>query len=97
MFQVKLHCPAALPVQFSVSYLVQGHAVTASLPGFPDLGQVPYNSCPTSNTESDSSSELITHASPGRLPIGKRVEFGEVVHVLRAMLIPGTKAALLPR
>jgi hypothetical protein len=47
MFQVKLHCPAALPVQFSVSYLFQGHTVTASLPGFPDLGQVPYSGCGT--------------------------------------------------
>jgi hypothetical protein len=25
---------------------MQGHAVTASLPGFPDLGQVPYSGCP---------------------------------------------------
>ena len=63
-FQVKLHCPAPLPVEFSLGYLVQGHTVIASLPGFPDLGQVPYSGCPPPNTESDSSSELITHA-PG--------------------------------
>ena len=45
-FRVQVRCPAPYPVQFSVGYLMQGHAVTASLPGFPDLGQVPYSGCP---------------------------------------------------
>jgi hypothetical protein len=45
-FQVQLRCPAALPVQFAVGYVAQGHSVTASLPGFPDLGQVTYTGCP---------------------------------------------------
>jgi hypothetical protein len=45
-FTVQLHCPGPLPVQFSVGYLVQSHSVTASLPGFPDLSQVPYSGCP---------------------------------------------------
>src|SRR5262249_54025731 len=45
-FKVQRHCPAADPVQFSVGYLVQGKSVAVSLPGFPDLGQVPYSGCP---------------------------------------------------
>jgi hypothetical protein len=45
-FKVQLHCPAADPVQFSVGYLVQGRSVSVSLPGFPDLSQVPYSGCP---------------------------------------------------
>jgi hypothetical protein len=44
-FTVQLRCPAAMPVQFSVGYQVQGKTVTASLPGFPDLSQVPYSGC----------------------------------------------------
>ena len=44
-FTVQLRCPAAMPVQFSVGYQVQGKPVTASLPGFPDLSQVPYSGC----------------------------------------------------
>jgi hypothetical protein len=36
----------ALPVQFAVGYVAQGHSATASLPGFPDLGQVTYTGCP---------------------------------------------------
>jgi hypothetical protein len=39
-------CPAPLPVQFTIGYLAAGHSLTASLPGFPDLGQVPYTGCP---------------------------------------------------
>ena len=39
-------CPAPLPVQFAVVYQVQGRSATESLPGFPDLGQVPYTGCP---------------------------------------------------
>lgn len=49
-FKVQLHCPAPLPVQFSVGYALQGHTVTASLPGFPDLSQVPYTGCPSTGT-----------------------------------------------
>jgi len=45
-FKVQLRCPAAYPVQFSVGYLVQGKSVAVSLPGFPDLSQVPYSGCP---------------------------------------------------
>jgi hypothetical protein len=57
-FQVKPRCPAAYPVQFTVDFLAQGHRATASLPGFADLGQVPYSGCPAStaastNTEAD--------------------------------------------
>jgi hypothetical protein len=45
-FTVKVACPATLPVQFTVGYLAQGRSATASLPGFPDLGDVPYAGCP---------------------------------------------------
>ena len=45
-FSVKVGCPGALPVQFTISYLGQGRSLTASLPGFSDLGQVPYTGCP---------------------------------------------------
>jgi hypothetical protein len=44
-FTVKDECPGPLPVEFSVGYLVQGKPATASLPGFPDLSQVPYSGC----------------------------------------------------
>jgi len=44
-FTVKEACPGPLPVQFSVGYLLQGKAASASLPGFPDLSQVPYSGC----------------------------------------------------
>ena len=46
-FTVKEQCPGPLPVEFSVGYLVQGKSATASLPGFPDLTQVPYSGCGT--------------------------------------------------
>ena len=39
-------CPAPLPVQFAVGYQVAGRSAIASLPGFPDLGAVPYTGCP---------------------------------------------------
>jgi hypothetical protein len=46
-FAVKEKCPGPVPVQFSVAFLVRGKPGTASLPGFPDLGQVPYSGCGT--------------------------------------------------
>jgi hypothetical protein len=45
-FQVQDTCPAPYPVQFKVRYLAGGHTATASLPGFADLGGVPYSGCP---------------------------------------------------
>jgi hypothetical protein len=39
-------CPAPLPVQFAVGYQVADRSATANLPGFPDLGGVPYTGCP---------------------------------------------------
>jgi hypothetical protein len=45
-FKVQVRCPGPIPVQFSVGYLAQGKSATESLPGFPDLGQVPYSGCP---------------------------------------------------
>jgi len=46
--QVLVACPAPLPVQFAVSYTYAGQAAAADLPGFPDLGQVPYTGCRSS-------------------------------------------------
>jgi hypothetical protein len=45
-FKVLRGCPGPLPVEFKVEYDSNGQTATASLPGFPDLGQVPYGSCP---------------------------------------------------
>jgi hypothetical protein len=46
-FKVQMHCPAGAHAQFIVGYLVQGKPASASLPGFPDLSQVPYSGCGT--------------------------------------------------
>jgi hypothetical protein len=43
--QVLVACPAPLPVQFAVSGTYAGETATIILPGFPDLGQVPYTGC----------------------------------------------------
>jgi hypothetical protein len=43
--QVLVACPAPIPVQFAVGYTYAGQAATVNLPGFPDLGQVPYTGC----------------------------------------------------
>ena len=50
-FKVQLSCPGFAPVQFSIRYLAQGKPATASLPGFPDLGQVPYSGCPPPSSD----------------------------------------------
>lgn len=44
-FQVLVRCPHPLPVQFTVGYEEQGRPAAIRLPGFPDLGQVPYTGC----------------------------------------------------
>jgi len=38
-------CPGPLPVQFTVDYSWAGVAASVHLPGFSDLGQVPYTGC----------------------------------------------------
>lgn len=43
--QVLVACPGPLPVQFTVNYTYAGQAAIVTLPGFPDLGQVPYTGC----------------------------------------------------
>lgn len=43
--QVLVACPAPFPVQFAVSYTYAGKTATVNLPGFVDLGQVPYTGC----------------------------------------------------
>ena len=45
-FKVLVKCPGPLPVQFTVDYDQLGREATIRLPGFDDLGQVPYASCP---------------------------------------------------
>ena len=47
-FKVLMKCPGPLPVQFTVDYASSGQPAAASLPGFPDLSQVPYTGCPAS-------------------------------------------------
>jgi hypothetical protein len=44
-FQVLVRCPEPLPVQFTLDYDQQGRPAAIRLPGFPDLGQVPYSGC----------------------------------------------------
>jgi hypothetical protein len=51
-FQVLVPCPGALPVQFGLTFGIPGQApghrslqVTGQLPGFVDLGGVPYAGC----------------------------------------------------
>lgn len=46
--QVLVACPAPIPVQFAVGYRYAGEAGTVNLPGFPDLGGVPYTGCRSS-------------------------------------------------
>ena len=58
-FKVQVRCPAPAPVQFTVGYLAQGRPAAASLPGFPDLSQVPYSGCPA-NTPGSWHAQVIT-------------------------------------
>ena len=44
-FRVLLRCPQPLPVEFTVHYDQQGRPGSSHLPGFSDLGQVPYRAC----------------------------------------------------
>src|SRR5690349_20650551 len=45
-FRVLERCPGAFPVQFLLSYDRGGSMKTVRLPGFVDLGHVPYSGCP---------------------------------------------------
>jgi hypothetical protein len=44
-FHVLVRCPKPLPVQFTLHYDQHGRPAAIPLPGFPDLGQVPYSGC----------------------------------------------------
>jgi hypothetical protein len=46
--KVLVRCPIPLPVQFIISYQQYGKLRTVELPGFQDLGAVPYTSCSSS-------------------------------------------------
>ena len=59
-FKVQVHCPGPAPVQFTVGYQQQGRSVTASLPGFPDLGEVPYSGCQP-NSAGSPGFPVVTH------------------------------------
>jgi hypothetical protein len=57
-FKVLVPCPQAFPVQFAVTFAPRrpppgtgGFMVTSQLPGFVDLGDVPYSGCPSVNPE----------------------------------------------
>lgn len=45
-FQVLVRCPGAFPVQFTLDYDQSGRVASIRLPGFADLGHVPYAGCP---------------------------------------------------
>jgi hypothetical protein len=45
-FQVLVRCPGPLPVQFTLDYDQSGRVAIIRLPGFADLGHVPYAGCP---------------------------------------------------
>jgi hypothetical protein len=45
--QPLIACPAPAPLQFQVTYSVNGQKSTFNLPGFPDLSAVHYSGCPT--------------------------------------------------
>ena len=47
-FKVLIRCPGPLPVQFTADYDWRSRPAVAHLPGFADLGQVPYAGCPPS-------------------------------------------------
>jgi hypothetical protein len=51
-FEVLVPCPGPLPVLLTVHYTQASRSGTADLPGFPDLGDVPYTStkCPTGSS-----------------------------------------------
>jgi hypothetical protein len=64
-FQVLVKCPGPLPVQFTVGYDVGGQHAVATLPGFPDLSQVPYKGCPANAGPSARGGMDAGRAAPG--------------------------------
>jgi hypothetical protein len=49
-FDVLVPCPAPIPVLFTVHYTQSSRSGTTDLPGFSDLGDVPYTKCPTGSS-----------------------------------------------
>jgi hypothetical protein len=66
--KVLVSCPAAYPVQFSVSYSSGGVHAASNLSGFPDLGQVPYMGCPSPPSGSGSGATTSVLLSPAGTP-----------------------------
>jgi hypothetical protein len=48
-FKVLENCPLQYPVEFTVDYEQFGRTTTVRLPGFADLGHVPYQTCPVAS------------------------------------------------
>jgi hypothetical protein len=44
-FKPLVRCPGPIPVQFTLDYVQRGRGAAAHLPGFEDLGRVPYSGC----------------------------------------------------
>jgi len=66
--KVLVRCPAAYPVQFSVSYTNGGVHAASNLAGFPDLGEVPYMGCPSPQSVSGSGATTSVLLSPAGTP-----------------------------
>jgi len=87
--KVLVRCPAAYPVQFSVSYISGGVHAASNLSGFPDLGQVPYMGCPSSPSGSGSgasTSVLLSPAGTPCLPPQPQVPAGRAARTPRTSL-----------
>jgi hypothetical protein len=87
--KVLVRCPAAYPVQFSVSYTSGGVHASSNLSGFPDLGQVPYMGCPSQQSVSGSgatSSVLLSPAGTPCLPPQPEVPADRVTRTARTSL-----------
>jgi len=66
--KVLVRCPAAYPVQFSVSYTSGGVHAASNLAGFPDLSQVRYTGCPLQQNVSGSGATTSVLLSPAGTP-----------------------------
>jgi len=77
-----VRCPAAYAVGFDVAYVTGQLHVTASLPGFPDLGQVEYSGCSASGSGSGSGSGSSTFSAVFLGPVGSPL----TVHTLKRRL-----------
>lgn len=61
--------PEPVSVQFTVDYESRGQPAAASLPGFPDLGQVPYSGCSGSGPASAPAPPVVITGAGGPVKI----------------------------